>query len=105
MRSISFDASRSLRREAAPDTVHHLGIDTVAVHVLDPQVRVGAASDILLAILVHPGLGHLVDPVVLTRNKRRATRPDTVLQPEIGAILGNPLWPVRAILDIRHPVL
>src|SRR6266404_3183581 len=58
-----------------------------------------------LAVLVHPGFGHLVDPVVLPGNKGRAARPDTVLQPEICAVLGDPLRSLRPILDVRHAVL
>jgi hypothetical protein len=52
-----------------------LGVDAVAVHVLDPQMGVAAAT------------------VVLTRNIGRTARPDAVLQPEIGAVLGDPLRP------------
>ena len=78
---IVVDAQHLVRRFAvvearggAEDAVHHLGIDAVALHVLDAQMRVGAAADILLAVLVHPGLGHLVDPVVLTGDEGRAAR-------------------------------
>ena len=35
----------------------------------------------------------------------RAARPDPVDQPEIGAVLGDPLRPVRPLLDIGHPLL
>src|SRR5580692_5534090 len=75
-------------RGGAQNAVYDLGVDAVAVHVLDPQMRVAAAPDIALAVLVHASFGHLVDPVVLTRNKGRATRPDAVLQSKIGAVLG-----------------
>ena len=92
-------------RGGAQDAVDDLGVDAVAVHVLDPQMRVAAAPDVALAVLVHAGLGHLVDPVVLPRDKGRAARPDTVLQPEIGAVLGDPLRPLRPVLDIGHALL
>ena len=89
----------------AEDSVDDLGVDAVTVHVLDPQMRVAATTDVPLAVLVHAGLGHLVDPMVLTRNKGRAARPDTVLQSEIGAVLGDPLRPLRPVLDIGHALL
>src|SRR5207253_5947410 len=39
------------------------------------------------------------------RDVLRAARADAVHQPEIGAVLGDPLRPVRPLLDIRHPLL
>src|SRR5205085_20727 len=42
---------------------------------------------------------------ILPRDVLRAARPDPVDQPEIGAVFGDPLRPVRPLLDIGHPLL
>src|SRR3974390_1573368 len=68
-------------------------------------MRVGAAADIFLPVLVHAGLGHLVDPVVLARDEGCTTWSDAVFQSEVGAVFGDPLRPLRPILDIGHAVL
>jgi hypothetical protein len=68
LQPVVVDAQHLVRRilvvepaRRAQDAVDHLGIDAVAVEVLDAQVRVGDAADVLGAVLVEAGLGHHVD--------------------------------------------
>src|SRR5580700_2112501 len=68
-------------------------------------MRVAAAVLALLGVLIEPVLGHDVDPDILPRDMLGAARADPVHQPEIGAVLGDPLRPVRPLLDIGHPLL
>src|SRR6266849_4748045 len=44
----------------AEDAVQDLGLDAVAILLLEPQIGVGEAADALLAVLVKPGRGHPV---------------------------------------------
>src|SRR2546425_1051991 len=92
MRSISLDASRSFsfarRRE---DAVDDLGIDAVAVHLLDAQVRVARPANALLTVLVQAGRRHLVDPQLLARHVLRAGRTDAARQAEGRAVVGRPI--------------
>ena len=92
-------------RGRSEDAVDDLGVDAVAIHILDPQMRVARAADVLLAVLEEAKLRHFVDPVVLAGDIGRATRPDAVFQPKIGAVLGDPLRPLRPVFDIGHAVL
>jgi hypothetical protein len=82
-----------------------LGIDTVAVHVLDPLIRVARTAHASLAVLVEPGLGHLVDAVVLAGDELASDRADAAEQPHIDPGFGGPMRPIRPVLDIGHAVL
>ena len=58
MRSIRWKASLSFSRlDRAQDAVDDLGIDAVAVEILDAQMRVGDAADRLGAVGIEAGLG------------------------------------------------
>ncbi len=66
MRSISLPASLVVEAAGgAQDAVDHLGVDAVAIEVLDAQMRIGDAADVLGAVVVEAGLGHDVDAAVL----------------------------------------
>ena len=80
-------------------------INAVAFHFLQPQMRVRGALDALLTVGEHAGLGHLVDTLVLARHQFDATRPNTIQQPEIRALVRHPLRAVRPVRDIGHAVL
>src|SRR5439155_9159446 len=72
---------------------------------LDPQMRVARAALAALASFVEAGLGHLVDPVILTRDKRRADRADRAGNAHDDAGLCHPARPFGAVLDIGHALL
>src|SRR5258707_6339303 len=92
-------------RSGAENAVDDLGVDPVGLHVLEAQMRVATTVLALLGVLIEPVLGHDVDADILPRDVLRAARADPVDQAEIGAVLGDPLRSVRAVLDIRHPLL
>ena len=92
-------------RGSPEDAVDDLGVDAVAIHVLDPQMRVGRAANVLLSVLEEAELGHLVDAIVLAGDIGRTARTDAVFEPEIGAVFGDPLRTLRPVLDIGHAVL
>src|SRR5689334_25094450 len=68
-------------------------------------MRVADAADVLLSVLEQAGLRHDIDAPVLAGHQLCPTGANTVLQPEIGAILGHPHRPIRTIGDIGHAVL
>ncbi len=68
-------------------------------------MRVAAAVFADLRIGIEAMLGHDVDADVLPGDMLLAARPDPVHQPEIGAVLGDPLRPIRPVLDVWHPLL
>src|ERR1700747_979135 len=82
----------------------HLGVDPVAVHVLDPLIGIARAAQAFLAVFIEAGLGPLVDTVVLAGDELAAARPYAADQPHIDAGVGGPARPVGTILDIRHAV-
>ena len=88
----------------AEDAKDHLGVDAVAVHLLDAQMRVADALDVFLAVLEHAGLGHDVDALVLAGDQLGTAGADTVQQAEIGARFGDPMRSVGAVRDVRHAV-
>ena len=92
-------------RCGAENAVDDLGVDPVLLHVLEAQMRVVAAGLALLGVGIETVLGHDVDADVLSRDMLRAAGADAVEQPEIGAVLGDPLRPVRPVLDIGHALL
>ena len=92
-------------RDDAEDAEDDLGVDAVLLHLLDAQMRVAGPRLAALAGFVKPGLGHLVDPVVLARDKLAADRADAAPASHVDAGLGHPLRPVRPLLDIGHAVL
>src|SRR5206468_12677160 len=92
-------------RRDAEDAEDDLGIDTVLLHLLDPEMRVAGTRFAALAGVVEAGLGHLVDPVVLARDKLAADRADAAPTSHIHAGLGDPLRPVRPFLDVGHALL
>ena len=81
-----------------------LGVDAVAVHILDPLIGVSRAAHALLAVFIKTGLGHLVDAVVLARDELAADRADAADQPHVDAGFSGPARPVGTILDIGHAV-
>src|SRR5216684_6393615 len=87
------------------DAEDDLGVDAVLLHFLDAQMRVAGAALAALARLVEAGLGHLVDPVVLARNERRADRADRAGNAHLEPGLGDPAPTVGAVLDIGHALL
>jgi hypothetical protein len=92
-------------RGDAQDAEDDLGVDAVLLHLLDPQMRVAGAALAALAGVVEPRFGHLVDPVVLPRDERRADRTDCARNAHDDSGLGHPAWAVSALLDIGHAVL
>src|SRR5437868_2970111 len=93
------------RRGDSERAVNGLGVDAILLHRLDPEVRVAGTRLAALARVVEAGLGHLVDPVVLARDKLAADRADAAPTPHIHAGLGDPLRPVRPYLDVGHALL
>ena len=89
----------------AEDAVQYLGLDPVAVLVLDPQFGIGHAADALLAVLVDPFRRHPVRAVDLARLVEAAGRAHAVHQPERGAFLGHPLLAPRPVGHVGHAVL
>ena len=87
------------------DAVDHLGVDAVAIHLLDAQMRVARAANALLAVLVESGGRHHVDAQLLARHVLRARRAHPADQAERRAVAGDPARPVRTILDVGHPLL
>src|SRR5262249_22608337 len=69
------------------------------------QMRVAAAGVAFLGVLVEAALGHDVDADVLSRHVLRTAWADAVKETEIGAVLSDPLRPVRTVLDIGHALL
>ena len=59
-------------RGGGQDAVDDLGVDPVAVHLLDAQVRIARPADALLAVLVEAGRRHDVDAKLLARLVLRA---------------------------------
>src|SRR5258708_671588 len=66
--------------------------------------RVAGAPLAALPSLVEAGLGHLVDPVVLARNERRANRADRARNAHRAPSLGDPPRAVGPVLDVGHAV-
>ena len=91
-------------RGDAEDAEDDLGVDAVFFHFLDAQMRVAGTALAALARVVEPGFGHLVDPVVLARDERRANRADGAGNPHLNPGLGDPPLAVGAILDKGHAV-
>jgi len=88
------DAENLIRRRqvvhlgrGAEHAEDHLGVDTVAVHVLGAQMRITGPGGFLLAVGEQTGLGHDVDALVLAWYQLRAARPDAVLKTKVGAFL------------------
>jgi hypothetical protein len=92
-------------RGRGEDAVDDLGVDAVAVHLLDPQVRIARPANALLAVLVEAGRGHDVHPQLLARLVLRARRAHAAREAERCAVLGDPSRPVRPVGHIRHAVL
>src|SRR4051812_32544680 len=84
------------------DAEDDLGVDAVLLHLFDAQMRVAGAALAALPGVVEPGFGHLVDPVVLTGDERRADRTDGSRNPHLDPGLGDPARPVGALLDKGH---
>src|SRR5262249_20088233 len=92
-------------RHDAENAEDDLGIDAVLFHLLDAQVRVAGPRLAALTGVVRAGSGNLADPVVLPGHELTADRADAAPPAHIDAALCHPARPVRALLDIRHPVL
>ena len=92
-------------RGRAEDAVHHLRVDVVPLHVLDAQIGVGNAADVLLAVLVELGFRHQIGARVRARHVFRARGADAVFESEGGAVLARPIGSVRPVRDIGHAVL
>src|SRR6266481_2736806 len=108
------DAQHLVRRLAilhfsagSKDAVNDLGIDAVAVELLDPQMRVaGAAVALFDEVVVEAGFVHLVDAQLLAGDVLGADRADPSGLAEIDAVIGHPaLGAVRLIGDKRHLLL
>ena len=87
------------------DAVDHLGVDAVAIHLLDAQMRVARPPDPLLAVLVQTGGRHHVDPELLAGDVLRARGAHAARQAEGGSVVGDPSPPVRPVGDVGHPIL
>ena len=89
------------------DAVDDLGVDAVAVHVLDPQMRIARPAQALFEIVaVEAGLGHLVGAQLLAGDMRRAGGADAAAQSVLGTgVVGPALHPVRILGDVGHQVL
>ena len=92
-------------RGDAEDAEDDLGIDPVAVHVLDPLIGVAGTAHAPLAVFIEAGLGHLVDTVVLARDEFPADRAGAADETHLDPGLGDPARPVGAVLDKGHAVL
>src|SRR6516164_9482315 len=68
-------------------------------------MRVAAAGLAFLGILIEAARCHDVDADVLPGYVLRAARADAVEEAKIGAVLGDPLRPIRTVLDIWHAIL
>ena len=91
------------RRENAVDD---LGVDAVAVHLLDAQVRITRPAHALLAVLVQTGRRHHVDARAACPARTSCpSAPTPPARPKIGAVVGDPPPPVRSVGDVRHAVL
>src|ERR1051325_710051 len=89
----------------AEDAVQHLGLDAVAVLVLQAQIGVREPAYLLLLGVVEPGRGHAVGAVDLARLVFAAGRTHAGVEPEGGAVLGDPFAAARALGDEGHAVL
>src|SRR5262249_41671200 len=89
-------------RGCAEDAEDDLGLHAVELHVLQAQVRIGRPPDALLAVLVEPDRGHLVDAIILAGHQLGAARADAADQTERRAVLASPVRTVGAIDDVRH---
>src|SRR5205085_521351 len=91
---------------SSEDAVDDLGVDAVAVHVLDPQMRVARPAQTLFEIVaVEARLGHLVGAQLLARDMRRAGRADAATQAVFGAVIVGPaLHAVRILGDVGHQI-
>src|SRR4030095_2109539 len=76
--------------------------DAVELHVLEAEVRIGRPPDTLLAVVVQPDRGHLVDAVVLPGHQLGAAGADAADQTERRPVLAGPVRTVRAVDDERH---
>src|SRR5439155_4187184 len=108
---VVIDAEHLLRRVmivqtggGAEDAEDDLRLHAVQLHVLDPEVWIGRPPRTLLAVLVQPDRGHLVDAVVLAGNQLLAARAHAPDQAERGAVLAGPVGPVGAVDDVRHAI-
>ena len=90
------------RRE---DAVNHLGVDAVAIHLLDTQVRIARPANPLLAVVVQPGRRHHVDAQLLARDVLGAGRANAAGDPELDAVLRDPPPLVGPVGHVRHAVL
>src|SRR5215831_13316848 len=91
-------------RASGEDAVDHLGVDTVAVELLDAQMRIaGPAVALLLEIVIETGFGHLVDAQLLARYIDGTYGANPARHAEIRAFIVDPAFrPVRLLGDIRH---
>src|SRR6266849_5832877 len=92
-------------RRRGENAVDDLGVDAVAVHLLDAQMRVPRAANAFLAVLVEAGGRHHVDPELLARHVLRPRRAHPARQAEGRSVVGDPSGPVRPIGHVGHAVL
>src|SRR4051812_50042370 len=72
-------------RDDAENAEDDLGIDPVLLHLLDAQMRIAGPRLAALAGFVEAGLGHLVDPVILPRDKLATDRADAAPAAHVDA--------------------
>ena len=89
----------------AENAVENFRLDAVAILVLETEIRVGQTPDFLLFVIVKPGRSHAVGTVDLARLIFAAGRAHPGVEPERGAVLGDPFPAARPLGDIGHAVL
>ena len=88
----------------AENAVEHFRLHSVALLVLEAQVRVGEPAHAAAPVVVEPGGGHAVGAVDLSRHVLAAGRAHAVDQPELRALLRDPDRPLGPVGHIGHPV-
>ena len=91
-------------RAGAEDAVEHLGLDAVAILVLEAQLRIAQAPDAALAVLVEAGGGHAVGAVDLAGHVLAAGRAHAVGQAEGPALLRHPHGALGPLGHVGHAV-
>ncbi len=113
LQPIIVDAQHLVGRFVVPHPRGHpenaeddLGVNSVAVHVLNPLIGIARTAHAFLAVFIpiETRLGHLVDAVVLAGDELAADRTDAADQPHVDAGFGGPARPVGTILHIGHAV-
>src|SRR5580765_8837143 len=92
-------------RGGRQDAVDDLGVDAVAVHLLDAQVRIPWPANALLAVLVETGRGHDVDPELLAGLVLGARGAHAARQTEDGAVVGDPARAIGPVGHVGHALL